>query len=126
MKGDFKYVHHIDVSRCWPDPDEWIPAFLVLKSDFDVAREPKDALKLFKDALEKWLAATDAGKEAWEASSRDFNYGDYQAYDVAKDKKFLAWLVQNGIASAEVVTGVRVGDERYDTITSPAWMSCEK
>jgi len=115
-----KHEHYIDVSRNWPDPSECIPAFLVLKSDSPKARESKGALALFKAALSGWLAETEEGKAAWQSSSEDFNYGDFLTYDVGADKDFLNLLHKNGIASAEVITGVQVGDERYDTITEPA------
>jgi hypothetical protein len=88
----------IDVSRNWAE--DRIPAILVIESAEAIV--PKDALARFRRAVSQWLANTGKGKEAWEDSVHDFNYGDFRMHDVAKDADFIRFLRANGLESARV------------------------
>ena len=94
----------IDVSRNWSD--DRVPAMLVLEAEGNSVSETgmtsKGALARFRRAVSQWLTNTKAGRDAWQASSHDFNYGDFREYDVANDDDFIRFLHANGLEAAGV------------------------
>ncbi len=88
----------IDVSRNWAD--DRIPAMLVIESHEKLA--PRDALSRFRRSVSQWLANTEEGKRAWEASRQDFNYGDFLQEGVNAHDNFKAILNANGLHNAWV------------------------
>ena len=110
------FTYTIDVSRRWAD--DLIPAILVVQSHERLA--PRDALSRFRRSVSQWLANTDEGRKSWEASSHDFNYGDFRQDGVAGDKGFLRLLRANGLLAAKVERMEAIDcDEAWDSTFEP-------
>jgi len=105
------FTHIIDVSRRG-DRDDMIPAQLTLVCKHE---KPQQAVAYFRDTVGYWLQSTFRGKQAWKASSEDFNYGDL--LDEQDDVDLLFLLKEAGFTQARVERldiGIDVG-ECYDS-----------
>jgi hypothetical protein len=59
----------------------------VLMHDPEASQE--EVIRSLKAAVTDWVKETPEGKQAWEASSEDFNIGDYFCYGPEKLRPFL-------------------------------------
>jgi hypothetical protein len=74
---------------------------------------PREMLARFRRSVSQWLANCNAGKAAWAASHRSFNYGHFRDGATWKDPDFIRFLQANGLASAKVVgqDSIDLGEE---------------
>lgn len=56
-----------------------------------------DAWQAFLDATTQWVATTEAGRNAWNASSQDLNIGDMATSDAFQDTDFQRLLSESGL-----------------------------
>lgn len=75
-------------------------------------RTAKEALDALKSAITQWVANTEEGKAAYEASSEDYNIGDFvDDYDNYSLKPYLA---SAGIARIKLETLCPDHSQSYD------------
>lgn len=80
-------------------------------------RKEKHFLEQLRKAITEWVKTTKDGKEAWEASSEDFNVGDLVDHTMCES--FLDILQgKYGIRDLHIVTNSQddAGNWHYDTV----------
>ena len=66
-------------------------AVIVVEIPLSVTKPPTldQLLDAVRDSVTEWVATTKEGKEAWEASSEDFNIGDLANEDISPISKMI-------------------------------------
>lgn len=70
----------------------------------------------FIDTINHWVATTEAGRKAWEESSKDLNIGDLANYNAFKDVDFQRLLAERGLTFKSLDTADTQQAFSYDQV----------